>query len=138
MEDSEPYQWGLFNLEIFPGAVIDLAFVSALLLLVLLLIITSIVWGSRVAFLSLSEQEEEKIHEAVSTPDLRLEKLFAFPLHFLNTTIVVITFLQVGMVVLTVFFTKYCRPEAAWNKIPFIWQVILISFLILISSGFVT
>ncbi|QQS51949.1 MAG: gliding motility-associated protein GldE [Bacteroidota bacterium] len=137
MEDSEPYQWGLFNLEIFPGAVIDLAFVSALLLVVLLLIITSIVWGSRLAFLSLSEQEEESIHEAIYKPDLRIKKLLAFPLHFLNTTIVLITFLQVGMVVLFVFFTKYSRPDAVWNTIPFAWQVLLFSFLILFSSGFV-
>ncbi len=137
MEDSEPYQCCLFNLAVIPGVVIDLPFVAGLLSLFLLLFITSIVWGSRLAYLSLSEQEEERLHEASSKQEIRLRKLIAYPLHFLVTTVVASTFLHVAMIVLFVFFTRYRMNDAYWVTLPFLWQVMLFSLLILFSTGLV-
>lgn len=110
----------------------EISAVVPLLILLLLLIGSALVSGSEVAFFSLKPQDVDKLKPDHKATYDSLTDLLEHPKTLLATILISNNFINVGIVILASFLTNQLFDFAANPTLGFIFQVVVITFLILL------
>lgn len=124
--DPEP-----FSLLIF-FSTIDVSVAIGIVLLFVLLLCSALVSGSEVALFSLSQSEIDTELEAKSRRFEIISSLLKKPQKLLATILVANNFINIGIVILFAYLSKYIFNNFASAVIQFIVEVLIITFLILL------
>lgn len=127
-ESGDPYQFSL--LSIFNTFSFDVAI--ELLILALLLACSALVSGSEVAFFSLSASDADNLKESKVRKDLKIFELLQKPKKLLATILIANNFINVAIVILSSLIIATVFNFSAFPLIGFIFQVIVVTFLILL------
>lgn len=103
-----------------------------IVVLMILLICSALISGSEVAYFSLSPSEKHKISDKQSKRNTQIQKNLEHPEQLLATILVANNFVNVGIVILASFTLDSLVDFSKEPIIGFIFQVILISFVILL------
>jgi gliding motility-associated protein GldE len=111
---------------------IDISVVSGFVLLFILLICSALVSGSEVALFSLSQAEIDSELEVKSRRFEIISNLLKKPQKLLATILVANNFINIGIVILFAYLSKYIFNSFTTPVLQFIVEVLIIAFLILL------
>lgn len=103
-----------------------------ILILLLLLVSSALISGSEVAYFSLSPSNIKSLKTKKSKKDFRALKLYGMPERLLATILVVNNFINIGIVILSAFITNSIVDFSNIPTLGFIFQIIIITFLLLL------
>jgi Mg2+/Co2+ transporter CorB len=129
--ESEPYLSEIFfsNINLHP---INLGVGIAIALMALLLVLSALISGSEVAFFSLSPSEKDSIKSKNTTSSERILKLSEIPERLLATILISNNLINVAIVIISTFITTSLFDFAAAPVAGFLFQVIIVTFLLLV------
>ena len=107
-------------------------FLSSILLVIILLILSALISGSEAAFFSLSPSEKESLKSDESKKGQLVAKLLKTPKELLATILIANNFINVAIVIITSsFLSKFFNDEYN-STVRFLLDVVVITFIILI------
>lgn len=128
--ESEPFQAITFsNITVHP---ISMSIIIYFIIMILLLIASALISGSEVAFFSLSPKSLSKLKKSKVATDSLVLELLDKPKRLLATILIGNNFVNVGIVILSTFITLSIFDFSASPTVGFIFQVIIVTFLLLL------
>ena len=119
---------GDWNIQFHP---ITFGIAISILIVLLLLLTSALISGSEVAYFSLTAADKQKLNAKGKTNE-RVLKNLENPEKLLATILVVNNFVNVGIIILTVFITNNLVSFVDSQVLEFIFQVVLITFFLLL------
>ncbi len=135
--DTEPHSeiWAsAINIEFYP---ITTEIIVGLVILVILIAASALISGAEVAFFSLKSANIKKMRESESKISRTIIKLVGDPKKLLGTILVSNNFVNVGIVILSSYLTLSIVDFSLNPLVGFIFQVIGITFLLLLLGEIV-
>jgi len=115
---------------------ITVGVIIGIIVMTLLLISSALVSGSETSFFSLNPSDISKIKEKKSRTNYLILKLLNIPERLLATILIANNFMNVGIVIISIYITTSIVDFSNILVIGFIFQVIIVSFLILLFGDF--
>lgn len=110
----------------------EAGYIIPLLILVLLLLCSALISGSEVAFFSLKTKDVEEIKDDQKAAYENITNLLDHPKTLLATILISNNFINVGIVILSSFLTEQMFDFSQSPTAGFVFQVVVITFLILL------
>ena len=130
--ETEPYQQGLLNIQELTYYPLTAGIIIAIICVVLLLFCSALISGSEVALFSLSPTYRDRLESGSQDEENSVLKLVRKPDRLLATILISNNFINVAIVILSTFITNALIDFSTAPVIGFIFQVILITFLLLL------
>lgn len=111
---------------------LTLSGVVALLISILLLMLSAVISASEVAFFSLDPQTLDEMENSAVKPDQRTLQLLQNPQRLLATILIGNNFVNVSIIILLTFFTNSVLDFTRAPIVGFVFQTIIITFLLLL------
>lgn len=129
------------NLDVFTGTINYYPFTPealiGFLVLLILLILSALISGSEVAFFSLEPTELENLRKSKNRPSSLVLRLLSAPEKLLATILVGNNFVNIAIVILSSFITNSLIDFSDAPTTGFIFQVVVITFIILLFGEIV-
>ncbi len=123
-----------WDIEFYP---ITTAVILSLAFILVLLFSSALISGSEVAYFSLSPQDHEKLKSVKSKQNHAIERNLESPAKLLATILVANNFTNVGIVILSAYTTGKLFNFASSPTLGIIFQVIVITFILLLFGEIV-
>jgi len=104
----------------------------ALLILLILLFFSAVISGSETAFFSLKPGDKERLKTGYGKKGLKILKLLERPKLLLATILIANNFINVGIVILSTYFSSLLFNLSEFPLLSFVLQIVVITSLILI------
>lgn len=105
--------------------------IAELIVILVFLAISALISGAEVAFFSLGPQEKDNLEKKKSSSSKRILSLLKRPEDLLATILVTNNLFNIGIVILSTWFTEQVLAFDAHPVLKFILQIVLITFVIL-------
>ena len=123
-----------WEIEFYP---LTTAVILSLAFIFILLFSSALISGSEVAYFSMSPQDQEKLKAVKSKQNLAIQKNLEHPEKLLATILVANNFVNIGIVILSAFATEKLFNFTSSPTLGFVFQVIVITFILLLFGEIV-